>query len=266
MSSPLLHRRAARGVRRTSADFGALWRGTDTTGQPLIVICSSRPAAMSWLASSLAAGLPALVAVVRLTDSGAEADATSATESVGAFDRAVTEAARAATALGADPARLGIVGEGAAASVALTLAAARAKPDADDSDESDDSDGRGDNDPNDEFGRHPVMRLALISPGSSSWGSAAGSAAVIPPFFPPTLIQFARGGSAAQTSTALEQRLSAAGVAVRGTDYQAPRDGWATRSRAVKQSTRGANDLVAFFARGFGAASTFHVIPGWDLH
>ena len=233
----MFSRRTVRGVSRSSEDFGVVWRPAQVSGLPLIVVFSAKPSAMGWLASSLAAGLPAVVAVV---------DVASAGDAIPSADDAVTSAARLAASLAADPARLGVVAEGRTAAIALQLAASRSMA--------------GPNGPS----RTPVSRLALIAPTFDDEVWPAG--ATIPSGFPPTLLQFARDGGAAAGCAALAAQLAAAGVAVRATDYQSPRDGWATRSRAVRQSQRGADDLQAFFARGFGSASTFHVIPGWDLH
>jgi hypothetical protein len=244
--SPLLSRRALRGATRSTEKFGALWRPQAVESVPLVVIFSARPSALGWIASSLATGLPALVAVVRVSD--AQVDVASATDSVLAADGAVVAACALAASMGANPATLGVVADGAATSTAMQLAAQRA------SDRS--------NVPAEESPRTPVSRLALIAPALPD----AGVRLDIPSQFPPTLVQFAREGSAAAASAAVASQLAEAGVAVRATDYQAPRDGWVTKSRAVRQSQRGADDLVAFFARGFGAASTFHVIPGWELH
>jgi hypothetical protein len=229
-------RRAVRGAARSSTKFGVLWRPAEVAGVPLIVILSARPAALAWVASSLATSLPAVVVVA-------------AAASPEAAETAVSAASELAVSLAADPARLGIVADGPTAAAAIALAARRAIPELD------------------APPRAPVSRLALIAPVLSDTAlNLTDPTVVVPAAFPPTLLQYARDGAAAAASSALGARIAAAGVAVRATDYQAPRDGWATRSRAVRQSQRGADDLVAFFARGFGAASTFHVIPGWDLH
>lgn len=108
-----------------------------------------------------------------------------------------------------------------------------------------------------------VTRLALVSPLFSEPlpGSIDGLTG-----FPPTLLQYARGGASAAACAELETRLRGSAVAVRAIDYSAPQDGWTRRSRVRKGSDRGLDDLVGFFARGLGSASTFEVIPGWDLH
>jgi hypothetical protein len=238
----MLSRRSLPGATRSSEDFGILWRAAEPSGAPLIVLLTARPATLAWVASSLASSLPAVVAVIRV--SFREGDVAAARECAHAVDLAIDAASQLAVSLKADPARLGLVADGPAAHPALLLAAARTAP-------------RLDAPP-----RVPVSRLALIAPVLE----LPAPLPLVPPAFPPTLVQFAREGATAVASRALATKLSSAGVAVRATDYESPRDGWATRSRAVRRSQRGADDLVGFFARGFGASSTFHVIPGWDLH
>lgn len=134
-----------------------------------------------------------------------------------------------------DATRLGLVAEDAAAGPVLQLAAATSD----------------------------ITRLALVSPVVD--GPTPEHISGLDGF-PATLLQFARGGASAAASVDLEKRLRASAVAVRATDYTLPADGWTRRSRVRRGADRGLDDLVAFFARGLGAASTFKVIPGWDLH
>ena len=107
---PLFTGRPAAGASMTRESFGSVWRaGGD--GQPLIVVFSPHPAAMAWLASSIAVSLPAAVVV-----------ASSATD-----PRAtVAAASHAASSLGADPERLAIIGESDAAGAALLACASGA--------------------------------------------------------------------------------------------------------------------------------------------
>lgn len=109
-----------------------------------------------------------------------------------------------------------------------------------------------------------VSRLAFVSPAFGD--ETADTGAVDVAGFPSTLLQFARQGPNAAGCERLATRLRDAAVAVRAADYVAPTDGWARRSRVRSGSARALDDLVAFFARGLGTASTFRVIPGWDLH
>lgn len=134
-----------------------------------------------------------------------------------------------------DASRLGLVAEDAAASPVLQHAA----------------------------GTSDITRLALVSPLITGPVPERVSGA---DGFPATLLQYARDGASAVAIAGLDTRLRAAAVAVRAIDYTTPADGWTRRSRVRRGADRGLDDLVAFFARGLGTASTFRVIPGWDLH
>jgi hypothetical protein len=230
----LLSGKTASGVSRQRLGFATLWSPPDPTGLPVVVVFSPAPAALGWLASNLAARLPAAVYVCATsTGSSALAGAMTAVR-----DHAATTAV--------DGALWGVVAEDAAAPLVLSRLA--------------------------ELGE--VSRLALVSPALSAASSVqTGSGAdamddgpVDVADFPSTLLQFAREGSNAAGCERLATRLREAAVAVRAADYVAPADGWARRSRVRSGSARALDDLVAFFARGLGTASTFRVIPGWDLH
>lgn len=225
--------RPDRNATSTKENFGTVWRGKADENLPLMVIFTRSPAAMAWVASSIAVTLPAVV-VVTGTDDAAHT----------AMDR-ITAWAPAA---GADAARIGVIGESDAAAAALE---ACIEPDAEDS-------------------AHPartpspgVARLALISPILSepvapAWREVDG--------LPPTLLQFSRTSAFAAAIVDLEVRLRATGVAVRAIDYGTLGDGWARYPKAVRGSRQGLDDLLGFLRRGFGVESTFHKIPGWDLH
>lgn len=103
-----------------------------------------------------------------------------------------------------------------------------------------------------------TARLVLISPPALPHVSPAG--------LPTTLIQASASGPGRASVVALDRAMRRAGVAVRETEYQGIADGWARYPRAVRGSRRALDDLVAFLERGIGEASTFDVIPGWDLH
>jgi hypothetical protein len=141
--------------------------------------------------------------------------------------------------LGADAGRVGIIGEGDAAAAALEAATVSAPTTSTSADRT-------------------VDRVALISPHSLPPDPAEST--------PPTLLQFTQGGSSATEADAWERRVKQSGVAVRSIDYIAVGDGWVRYPRAIRGSRRAHTDLLAFFRRGLGDDSTFHVIPGWDLH
>ena len=223
------------GVRSQTADAGTVWHPAVTAGLPLIVIFSAEPRSMAWVASSLASALPAVVVVAA---------------AIGDPVNTLAAARVYAAELGADTGRVGIVGEGDAAAPALQ--AATTSPPTSRS-------GPGST-PGlvPESAGRTVDRVALISPLSLPETGAATT--------PPTLLQFAQGGPHAAESEAWERRVKLAGVAVRSIDYTAVGDGWVRYPRAIRGSRRAHTDLLAFFRRGLGNESTFHVIPGWDLH
>jgi acetyl esterase/lipase len=220
--------RPVSGVQSTTADVGTVWQPSSVAGVPVIVVFSTEPKSLAWIASVLAAQLPAVVVV-----------AGSVTDPVGTLAAASTLAGQ----LGADASRVGVVGEGvAAASAVLAAASSTTNPTPATSERSD----------------RAVDRIALISPRKIGDTPTKGT--------PPTLLQFAQDGDAAPESALLERRLREAGVAVRSIDYTAVGDGWVKYPRAIRGARRGQTDLVAFFRRGLGDESTFDVIPGWDLH
>ncbi|MCU1406646.1 MAG: esterase [Glaciihabitans sp.] len=142
-----------------------------------------------------------------------------------------------AAARGIDTSRLGIIGEGNAAQTAINAATRMNTATA---------------------ARTGTVRLALVSPGDITSSE--------PTALPPTLLQFSRASGAIDAITSVERALRANGVAARATDYTDLADGWQRFPKAVRGSRRGLEDLVAFLNRGLGEQSTFHVIPGWDLH
>ena len=219
----LLSGRLAPGVTRQRLDLGTRWSPLNGAGLPLIVLFSPAPRSMGWLASHLAARLPAIVYSCAASPEYPD---------VGGTLRAVRDHTSSGTV---DATRLGLVAEDAAAGPVLQFAAGTAE----------------------------ASRLALVSPLLS--GALPDGISGLDGF-PATLLQFSRDGERAAASVDLERRLRAAAVAVRATDYSTPADGWARRPRVRKGAGRGLDDLVAFFARGLGSASTFEVIPGWDLH
>ena len=215
------------GVRSRSEEVGTVWHPAVTAGLPLIVVFSAEPRSMAWVASSLASALPAVVIVAAALDDPVHT---------------LAAAQVAAAELGADADRIGIIGEGDASAPALQAATAPSPTSGSGSASTD----------------RAVDRVALISPESLPTAPAAAT--------PPTLLQFAQGGSRAAESEAWERRVKLAGVAVRSIDYTAVGDGWVRYPRAIRGSRRAHSDLLAFFRRGLGNESTFHVIPGWDLH
>ena len=109
-----------------------------------------------------------------------------------------------------------------------------------------------------EAARASGARLALLYPAALDGVEPAG--------IPTTLIQAAGSGAARPEVVRFDRALRLAGVAVRETEYADVTDGWARRRRRSSGSARALDDLVAFLDRGIGQASTFDVIPGWDLH
>lgn len=103
-----------------------------------------------------------------------------------------------------------------------------------------------------------ASRLALLYPLSVGSESTAR--------VPTTLIQAAGSGPERSRIVEFDRALRRAGVAVRETEYSDVDDGWAKRPRSSKGAARALTDLVGFLDRGIGQASTFDVIPGWDLH
>ena len=233
--------RPVSGVRSQPAEIGTVWRPEVTAGLPLIVVFSSEPRSMAWVASSLAAALPAVVVVAAAVDDPVHT---------------LAEAQLYAAELGADAGRVGIIGEGDASAPALQAATASSPTSGSESTSASvsTSESASESGPAD----RSVDRVALISPQSLPASPAP------PP--PPTLLQFAQGGPRAAESEAWERRVKLAGVAVRAIDYTAVGDGWVRYPRAIRGSRRAHTDLLAFFRRGLGNESTFHVIPGWDLH
>jgi hypothetical protein len=222
LTAALLSGKAARGVSRSRLGFGTTWSRPDPAGLPLIVVFSPAPAALGWLASNLAARLPAAVYVCASSPGSPQPSDTLQAVREHAAKRSV------------DVALLGLVAEDTAAPrVADSIA---------------------------ELGA--VTRLALVSPVFDHSSVAAVDGSV----FPPTLLQFGRDGALAADCDRFAARLKDSAVAVRAADYASPSDGWARRSRVRAGSAHALDDLVAFFARGLGTASTFRVIPGWDLH
>jgi acetyl esterase/lipase len=209
-------------VSRTKLGYATSWSRPNPAGLPLIVVFSPAPAALGWLASNLAARLPAAVYVCASSPGSPPLDDTLRSVRDHAATRSV------------DVALLGLVAEDTAAPrVADGMAVLGT-----------------------------VTRLALVSPVLDSTFVATADGAG----FPPTLLQFARDGVLAADCELFAARLKESAVAVRSADYAAPADGWARRSRVRAGSAHALDDLVAFFERGLGTASTFQVIPGWDLH
>lgn len=218
--------RPDRGATATGEAYGEVWRPvrhrgaiTAVVGEPqalpLVVVFCPNPAAFGWIASSVSAALPSVVVV-----------ATDFREPLATLDAIASHA----DYLGADPARLAIIGESDAASSAISSCA----------------------------GARHVTRLALVSPVVPAAFTTGG--------IPPCLLQFSAAAPGAPAVRELETSLREDGVAVRSIDYTSLEDGWARYPRAVRGSRRGLDDLLGFLKRGFGVESTFRVIPGWDLH
>lgn len=106
-----------------------------------------------------------------------------------------------------------------------------------------------------------AARLALLYPTGLPVGSPEPRAPM-----PTTLIQAAADGADRGTIVAIDAAWRRAGIAVRETEYAGVDDGWARYPRASRGSRRALDDLIGFLDRGIGQASTFDVIPGWDLH
>jgi hypothetical protein len=108
--------KTANGATSTSTPLGDLWHPSRTDELPLIVVYSSEPRSMRWIASSLAAALPAAVLVA----------VEPATDSVNVPAHTVSAAQSIAPQVRIDAARVGIVGEGDAAAAALHAASSSA--------------------------------------------------------------------------------------------------------------------------------------------
>lgn len=211
----------SRSAVQSRGSAGTVWSpaaatGTSATGTSVtLVLFSSSPGSMAWLASSIATALPATVVVAKTPDDPHSTLRTVQSE------------------LEPDASRLGVIGEGTAASAAIVAASAG-------------------------------QRLALVSPEFPSSRNRSGMPSL--DGVPPTLLQFARNGASGGVIRDLETTMRDAGIAVRATDYTGIADGWARFPKAVRRSDRALDDLLAFLRRGFGTESTFQVIPGWDLH
>ncbi len=105
-----------------------------------------------------------------------------------------------------------------------------------------------------------AIRLALLYPTAVRDFRAASESLV-----PTTLVQAAATGDHRADVVALDSAWRRAGIAVRETEYSDVDDGWARYPRVTKGSGRALDDLIGFLDRGMGQASTFDVIPGWDL-
>jgi len=220
--------RAVAGARSTRDGGLTVWR-TESAGQhPVIVLVTTQPATVGWLASVLAVDLEAVVAVVGVP---ASCDAASDLELDAAFEAAIGLE-------GADPDRIGVVGDGAAASAAMALCLRSSTP---------------------------PLRLALVLPSFPHATPPVSAAGAGEQMLPPTLIQSSESHRDAAATRSLDAQLRAAGVAVRATEYTSVSDEWTRYPRFARGSTRARGDLVAFFQRGLGTESTFSVIPGWDL-
>jgi hypothetical protein len=146
--------RPAAGAQSTTEDVGTVWQPSSVAGVPLIVVFSTEPKSLAWIASVLASQLPAVVVV-----------AGSVADPVGTLAAASTLAEQ----LGADASRVGVVGEGdAAASAVLAAASSTTNPIPATSERSD----------------RAVDRIALISPRKIDDTATVGT--------PPTLLQFAQ--------------------------------------------------------------------------
>lgn len=106
-----------------------------------------------------------------------------------------------------------------------------------------------------------ASRLALLYPTELSVAAPGPERSI-----PTTLIQAAADSADRGTVAAMDAAWRRAGIAVRETEYSGIDDGWARYPRASKGSRRALDDLIGFLDRGIGQASTFDVIPGWDLH
>jgi len=217
----LLASRAVAGAHSRNESGLTVW----TTGEaaagapkrPLILLLSPEPTTVSWLASVLAVDLDAVVAVAP-------------------GGRDVGVALETAIQLPTvDAAKVGVLGDGAAAGDAIELCRSS----------------------------DAVIRLALVTPAFRTAPAPAPDedAHVLPP----TFIQSSQHSAQAELITSLEVRLRAAGVAVRATEYTSVSDEWTRYPRFAGGASRARTDLVAFFRRGLGTETTFSVIPGWDL-
>lgn len=108
--------KTATGVTTTSTPLGDLWHPPTENELPLIVIFSTEPRSMRWVASSLAAALPAAVLIA------ADPNAVRGEGSVNAPALALIAAVSSVPGVRIDVARVGIVGEGDAAAAALHAA------------------------------------------------------------------------------------------------------------------------------------------------
>jgi acetyl esterase/lipase len=108
--------KAVTGATATTTPLGELWHPSTGDELPLIVIFSTEPRSMRWVASSLAAALPAavLVAAERIT------------QSVDESAHIASAALSFAPGAHIDSARVGVVGEGDAAAAALRAAGSSA--------------------------------------------------------------------------------------------------------------------------------------------
>ena len=220
-----------------SGPHGTVYRAS--AGGPLLVLVGGPGFEPHWLGSALASTLGGIAVVLPEPEpepeSEAEIPAEVAVHAAAVRSAQVRATIASASSLGADPARVGVIGIGHGCTAALdTLALAEPHTAA------------------------AVRRLVLLTPTVAPQTDLG--------IIPPTFLQSAPQSATLAASRSLEIDLREAGVAVRPVEYIGLPDAWVRYPRFTPGSKRALEDIVTFLRRGFGLAGTFSgEIPGWDL-